>query len=156
MNNTGEFSAVFRILFDGQHRFPCARSWRGGGGGGGERKRASGCLARVMYLPERKGHLHTADSTCTQPAQGEANGSALVLPSDRWKSNLSFIHPGPLSRRIIGISSRSSNKRRRPFKEEEFLPFFVLACKKCKMDDVKFEDGQFYRSSKLFSIIRNI
>lgn len=105
MNNTGEFSAVFRILFDGQHRFPCARSWRRGGGEG-ERKRASGCLARVMYLPERKGHLHTADSTCTQPAQGEANGSALVLPSDRWKSNLSFIHPGPLSRRIIGISSR--------------------------------------------------
>lgn len=72
----------------------------------GERKRASGCLARVMYLPERKGHLHTADSTCTQPAQGEANGSALVLPSDRWKSNLSFIHPAALSRRIIGISSR--------------------------------------------------
>lgn len=57
VNNTGEFSAVFRILFDGQHRFPCARGSQRG------RKRASGCLARVMYLPERKGHLHTANST---------------------------------------------------------------------------------------------
>ena len=52
-----EFSAVFRILFDGQHRFPCARGSQRG------RKRASGCLARVMYLPQRKGHLHTANST---------------------------------------------------------------------------------------------